>query len=158
MAHRFTGRERLGVTLNRIAQSTQAEVQRELLRGAQRIQNTAVAGIINPPKTGRVYVRRGKRHQASAPGEFPAADTGRLHQSIISAVHVSPHSMQIQVSPNVKYADFLEYGTSRMAPRPFMAPAWAQNIDLIRANVKAAVRRGARGTGFRGFLNFILGR
>lgn len=160
MAHRFTGRRTLGVALSRIQQNTQAEVQRALQRGALSIQNRAVEGIISPPKTGRKYrkYRPPRIHQASAPGEFPAADTGRLHQSITSAVVVSPTSFQIEVASNVEYGAYLELGTSKMEPRPFLAPAWAENIHRIRQDVRTAIRRGSRGRGIRGILNLIFGR
>lgn len=74
------------------------------------------------PKTGRLYKvnRTGKLHRASAPGQAPAIDTGNLVNSI--------HSEQVNRSEartftNVEYAPMLEFGTAKMAPRPFMTPA-----------------------------------
>lgn len=141
-------RREYGVKLDRIRRNTIGEVRRELLRGAQAIQNTAVEGIVNPPKTGRVYRSRGRKgakHQASRAGEYPAADTGRLHQSITATVQDTPGNLEIQVSANVEYATYLELGTSKMEPRPFLSRAFNENIDQIRRNVRRAIRFGVVG-------------
>ncbi|WP_072389874.1 HK97-gp10 family putative phage morphogenesis protein [Hyphomicrobium sp. CS1GBMeth3] len=141
-------RRQVGIKLDRIRRNSQAGVRQVLLRGAQAIQNTAVEGIINPPKTGRIYRsrgRRGARHQASAPGEYPAADTGRLHQSITATVAERPDVLTVQVSANVEYASYLEHGTSKMAPRPFLSRAYAENIGEIRRRARRAVKLGFLG-------------
>lgn len=148
-------RRQLGIKLDRIRRNSQAGVRQVLLRGAQSIQNTAVQGIINPPKTGKIYPSRGRkraRHQASAPGEYPAADTGRLHQSITATVADRPESLTIQVSANVEYASYLEHGTSKMEPRPFLSRAYAESIDEIRKRARRAVRLGFLGRAGRWFV------
>ena len=60
------------------------------------------------------------RHRASAPGDAPAVDTGRLRQSI-SAVRIDTGHWR--VGTNVEYALYLEFGTRKIAARPFMRPA-----------------------------------
>jgi hypothetical protein len=62
--------------------------------------------------SGRTYRRRGKSHQASSNGEYPANDTGRLLRSISSSI--SP--MEVTIGSNVPHSKFL-HGTSRMAKR-----------------------------------------
>ena len=53
-------------------------------KAAKNIETRAKIKIQSPPKTGRIY-RHGKvEHQASAPGEAPATDTGNLVNSIAS--------------------------------------------------------------------------
>lgn len=133
--------------IGKIGAKTRAEVRRALQRGALAIENRAVEGIIDPPKTGRIYKskhRKGATHQASAPGEFPAADSGRLHQSITSVEASTQDVIRFETGGNVPYATYLELGTSRMAPRPHMVPAYEENIEAVKANVRAAVKRGAR--------------
>lgn len=58
-------------------------------------------------------------HQASAPGEMPAIDTGALVNSIQTLVRGTEGA----VYTNQEYAPHLEYGTVNMAARPFMTPA-----------------------------------
>jgi HK97 gp10 family phage protein len=97
-------------------------------KGGQLVQSTAEAiatdaklRIMNGPKTGRVYlVGKNRAHQASAPGEAPATDTGHLAASIQTA-QVS--DLTSEVSVGAEYAEALEYGTSCMAARPFLTPA-----------------------------------
>jgi hypothetical protein len=68
------------------------------------------------PKSGRMY----GRHQASAPGEAPAIDTGALTNSIQVAME---GDMTAYVFTNMEHGPGLEYGTRKMAARPFMLPA-----------------------------------
>ena len=145
---RVRGRRELVEKLGKISAATVQEVRRALLRGGLRVENRAVQGIIDPPKTGRIYRSRGnkkKMHQASAPGQFPAADTGELHTGITHAEASAPQGViRVEVGANAPYALALELGTSKMAPRPFMAPALSENTPAIRNDIAAAVRRGSR--------------
>jgi phage gpG-like protein len=97
----------------------------------------AIAGIEGGPKTGRVYdtrfwidgqgrVRRGEArvpHQASAAGQYPANDTGRLAGSIRMELP-AVGNMVGRVGTNVAYGPMLEFGTSRMAARPWLLPSF----------------------------------
>lgn len=149
----FTNRNRLNITLGAMAKTVRADVERALKRGGLQIENDAVEGIINPPKTGRIYPskhRKGAMHQASAPGQFPAADSGRLHQSITTAtVQNDDRAVVVETGANAPYAMALEFGTSKMEPRPFMTPSFQQNEAHIRGQVTQAVarslQRSARG-------------
>lgn len=138
---------RSSMNLGKIAAKTVREVRTALKRGALKIENTAVEGIIGGPKTGRVYRskhRKGALHQASAPGEFPAADIGELHQGITNVEASSGDTIRFEVGSNAPHGPMLELGTSKMEPRPFMKPAYDQNIGEVRNDVRQAVRRGSR--------------
>lgn len=74
--------------------------------------------------SGKSYQKRGRVHIASAPGETPARDTGDLWGSI-SQVRSGGGISEFEITSG--HAGFLEYGTSRMAARPFVAPA----VDLV---------------------------
>ncbi len=91
-------------------------------RAGLKAQNlrTRIIENLSTPGSGRTYSRGGRSHQASAPGDGPAVDTGRLRQSIAVVRVADGH---YKVGTNVQYAPFLEFGTRRMAPRPFMRPA-----------------------------------
>lgn len=55
----------------------------------------------------------------SAPGEPPGVDTGTLRNSI----HVEkPKLLVRRIADGVNYGIMLEYGTRKMAARPFMGP------------------------------------
>jgi phage gpG-like protein len=54
----------------------------------------------------------------SQPGEFPRKQTGRLRATI--TYEVDTDLMVARVGTNLKYGKFLELGTRRMAPRPYL--------------------------------------
>lgn len=90
--------------------------------------NTVRATIVeefNAPKTGREYRRpQGGRYRASAPGEPPARLTGALLASISEPdVRHEPGALVGQIVIAAPYAGYLERGTGRIAPRPFVKPA-----------------------------------
>lgn len=112
---------------------------RGVVRGTESVRNEAITLILNSPKTGRVYRRRGVEHQASAPGEPPASDTGRLVGSIRTSY--SESELAGTVTASTDYAAHLEYGTQRMEPRPFMRPALASRRDAIERDIQREVAR-----------------
>jgi len=84
--------------------------------------------IASGAKSGRRY----GNHTSSAPGQAPANWTGKLLRSIkvqkmkgISFVYVT-----------AKYAEFLEFGTSKMRPRPFIIPAFIKTKKMIQDRLK----------------------
>lgn len=78
---------------------------------AERIFRDGVAS----PKSGRLYARGGGRvHRASAPGEYPAKDSGN-HVATIS--HRVYGRREVVVGSGMFYAHFLRNGTSKMARR-----------------------------------------
>ena len=66
-------------------------------------------------KSGKTY----GNHTSSAPGQSPANWTGELVNSI-SDISEGKNS---KVIVNANYAEFLELGTSKMRPRPFILPS-----------------------------------
>lgn len=78
----------------------------------------------------------GAGHVASAPGEAPNADTHVLDQSIETNQITQT---KVEVSANAPYAVALEFGTSRMAERPYMRPALEKNRGNIARLVKEAI-------------------
>ena len=79
--------------------------------------------IRNGPRTGRVYTFRGRKHQASAPGEVPANRTGKLAKSV--RYEATAHHT-LKFGEDAEYAGWLENGTHnkgggiKMAPRPHL--------------------------------------
>lgn len=110
-------RQRLGEVVIKTALDLQAWVRLEMAK----------------PKTGREY-RRGKKrvHVASAPGEAPAVDMGLLSNSIrVERTEL----LTAEVSAGTEYAEPLEFGTVKMAARPFMGPG----AEHVRPRFNSAV-------------------
>lgn len=100
---------------------------------AHEIEGNAKASLTGS-KSGRVYTRHGREHQASAPGEAPANDYGALGNSIQTEV-TGPTSRAVTVG--VEYGAVLETGGAHIAARPFMAPA----AELARPGFEAACKQ-----------------
>ena len=98
--------------------------------GAQLIRGEAIKSIQTGPKTGRIYEKYNPRrtHSASAPGQAPASDTGNLVRNI--AVKMESRD-QVAVVSSAPYSQFLEFGTSKMLPRPFLFPATQRSKKKI---------------------------
>ena len=80
------------------------------------------------PGTGRKAEKIGT--YVSKPGEVPRVQFARLKGSITHELHpVLPIG---RVGTNVIYGKFLELGTGRMAPRPFMRPAMHRAEPIIK--------------------------
>jgi HK97 gp10 family phage protein len=131
--------------IDRAAQRVRDAVAKELARGmfasAKKVEAEAKKSILSGEKSGRVYRRRTVAHRASAPGEAPASDTGRLVNSITGTYEPSETAGVIRAGSGiVKYARMLEFGTSRMAARPFFFPAFERSKNWIRERLNKAVR------------------
>ena len=67
----------------------------------------------------------------SAPGEPPGKRTGTLGRGITHEVEKKPDSVVGRVGTNITYAIPLEFGTSKMAARPFMRPGLERNKERV---------------------------
>ncbi len=59
----------------------------------------------------------------SAPGQPPAVVSGNLRDSITARQTTKGDKPAVMIEVKAHYASFLEFGTSRMASRPFIRPA-----------------------------------
>jgi hypothetical protein len=116
--------------------------------------NTKLTGA----RTGRIYTTLfftdrfgqvhpyGSRppHQASAPGEAPARDSGHL----LSMMRVKSENVIggviIRYEAHALYAKYLEFGTRNMAPRPFMRPIAKEHVPVMVAVWAAGIVRRER--------------
>lgn len=80
----------------------------------------------------------------SEPYTPPAVVTGLLRSSITHRVEGQGSEMVGYVGTfgNVEYAKGLEFGHSRVLPRPFLYPALAANHDAIVQMFKSAIKEG----------------
>jgi len=122
------------------------------LLAAEKVMEAGNDLIRSGPKTGAVYdtlfftrgsgserqiIPYGERdpHQASAPGEAPAYDTGELVAK--SRTNAIPGGGQAEWYAD--YAIYLARGTDRIAPRPFDTLALEREQDNIRDIVNRTV-------------------
>lgn len=98
-------------------------------------------GYQRGPASGRTYQKYNPRrlHRASAPGEAPATDTGRLVGSVNSDIG----GLIGSVGSPLAYASYLEFGTQRIAPRPLWVPLVEEEgklfVQRLQENIKADI-------------------
>lgn len=105
------------------------EVSKLIAKTALAIEATAKKSMSQMGQ-GRWYTGRGKGrgdHRASAPGDPPATDTGRLRASIRTDL-TEITRLSATIGTEVAYGRFLEYGTASMAARPWLRPAYDKHI------------------------------
>lgn len=117
----------------RFADKVRKAAMRGVIKATHRVEGEILRLILETPKTGRTYSRRGVVHQASAPGEPPASDTGRLAGMIQTVFDGEEISGQVRVG--AKYASALEFGTERMEPRPFARPAIENTKEDVHTDI-----------------------
>ncbi len=86
----------------------------------------------------------GAGHVPSQPGQPPNADTRHLDSNIETELDASNQNPTVTVTSRAEYSAALEFGTSKMAERPFMRPAVEKNRDKITDEIAATVRSAIR--------------
>ena len=107
---------------------------------ADKMVENMKTSILSGAKSGRQYYKNGARHTASAPGQSPANQTGDL----VKSIKVSKSKNKATVSISKNYAVFLEFGTSKMRPRPFILPAFQKTKKWFSDKLHRLAYRGTR--------------
>jgi len=123
------------------AQTEHGNLGIAISKSCTQIENTAKKKMTNATlNMDVVYGKKG--HHPSVPGSAPAVDSGTLRRSVTHDVtsfggQVEGHVGSTIVDP--PYGSYLENGTSKMQPRPWLMPSVDENKQNIRANIKKAV-------------------
>lgn len=137
-----SGQRELTQTLRNIKRAANKAAEREVSRAALAVKSTAVNKIQRGPATGVIYERTKPfkgTHRASAPGEPPMSDTGRLAGSVES----KRQGLTAWVFTEVEYGRFLEFGTTKMDARPWLFPSLEENRARFPDQLGTAVVKGA---------------
>jgi HK97 gp10 family phage protein len=93
----------------------------------------------------REVMRSALKVQAGAKVRCPV-DTGRLRNSI--AVEIQDEGLSALVGTNVEYAPFVEFGTSRQRPQPYLFPAYEEEhpqfVERLRRELGSAFVRAGK--------------
>lgn len=118
------------------------EIQAALLEAGTLVQSEAQRLVLDGPKTGRIYQKYVPRrtHQASAPGEPPANDLGNLVANIVQD-RADLGRGRIIIASLASYAKMLEFGTSKMAARPYLRAAMMNMRGAVQRAFRAALLR-----------------
>ena len=134
---RLIGDKALNDKLTRLSRGV--NVTQALLRAAERTRQAYVESV-QEQSPGRPETRYGPRRQVivSNPGEAPNSDTGYL---VNMTGTQSDRVNQAEAFSSASYADDLEFGTLKMAPRPAMGPAFEQAKAQVIKDVRDALRK-----------------
>lgn len=140
---RLEGSEKLQRELRRLSDDLRREVGQVVLGAAVEMRADIVTSIQRGPASGVTYKKSNptRTHTASAPGQPPMSDTGRLANSI---TFDRVGDLTATVGSALNYAPWLEYGTSRMAARPFFRPAVERMRPKYIGKLEDIIRRAAR--------------
>lgn len=107
------------------------------LRGDKELISTFAADSLTAIKESRIAVERAVVGGVRDAKAFAPVDTGALRNSISSEVHYSAGSTTGEFGPTVHYGEFVEDGTSRMAPRAYVGPAFDRNTPPFVSAMEA---------------------
>lgn len=89
-------------------------------------------------RAGDIVVATAARIQADGKTLAPV-DTGFLRNSITRTTTRKTYSVSAEIGPEAEYGIYVEEGTYRMAPQPYMVPALERHRDaFIQAIEQAA--------------------
>lgn len=127
----------LKLRLSSISRDIDTELRLELNRLGIEIQTYIRQSMKDsPPDMSKRYKRQKKKglyHNPSFPNNYPRIDSGNLVKNI--TYHTSYRGLEVGDLKKTPYAVYLEEGTSKMEPRPFIAPTWEHYKDIIQSRV-----------------------
>lgn len=94
--------------------------------------------LISKKGSYKTYYKKGRQRMSSQPGQPPAAQQGEdLEPSIYQEVTSRPNQNPAvaEFGSRAPFARDLEFGTTRVQPRPFMLPARQKVASVARSNV-----------------------
>jgi len=108
--------------------------QKRMEEAVNVVRNTTLK-TLSGARHGRIYTIPGthRTYTASSPGEPPAQRLGELRQSVSTLVIGRGESLTGAVGTDKKYGPMLEFGTIKMAPRPWLRPSFEKAEAAIKA-------------------------
>lgn len=98
---------------------------------------TARAGSVRVGAKFSGVIRKGAFDMQRSMQAKAAVDTGAMRASVSTTVTGDGRfgAIRAEVGPTVDYAIFVETGTSRMGPQPFVGPGFDETLPSIEAAV-----------------------
>lgn len=135
----FLGATKLGRKLKEFQKISEQETIKAVKLSTLAVHGEAIKSINAHLSTGITY----GRHTASKPGYPPNTDTGRLVGSI--KWEFEDKGMVGIVGTNLDYGKMLEFGTSKIAERPWLSRAYYEKqkeiLELINNVYNEAVKK-----------------
>lgn len=143
MRVQITGDEKLLAQLRKLAEQGEGVVHELVTELTLDTHRRAVRGIQSGPASGRIYQKYNPRrtHQASAPGQYPMSDTGRLASSIQFEPPASESKPEGFVGTNLQYGKYLEFKSPAAGGRPWLKRAFDEAVEGSEALLDRIFKR-----------------
>jgi hypothetical protein len=118
---------------DRVGEDIESVMQARMLEAAILVRNQTV-DTLSGQRTGRTYRVPGtkKLYTASAPGEPPAVQLGDLRKSVKFGVEKEGESVVGYVGTDLIKGPMLEFGTKRMAARPWLRVSFEKSLVKVK--------------------------
>ena len=137
----FANTDAVARALAAYGDAVEADLHKLVVRTALDVRRDVIKRYKSGPKTGTIYKRRNRLHQASAPGEAPAVDRGGLMSSIY---YTQPTRLSATVGSRLAYGYWLEFGSQVVDARPAWVPAMEAMRPTFTDRAEAILRKHAR--------------
>jgi len=142
---KITGLEKLRKRINQLEKDVLSGQVTAMQEATLLLHETAVK-LIQDNSDGRPTIRDGRTVNVSKPGDPPNTDTGRLAQSI--KFDFQKNGLVGRVGTNLKYGKWLEFGTEKIAARPWLSLSLVlvrnAAAELFAKYLKGSVKGAAR--------------
>ena len=118
---------------------TYGQEMRNYIRESMKNTQTSSEGLKRTK--GSRNLKSVKFHYPSLPGFPPAIDSGALYGSIVVEAREGQGEVEVGSHGNAPYAPYLEKGTYKMQPRPYLMPAFNHIEGKIENGIMEAIRR-----------------
>jgi phage gpG-like protein len=135
------GLEQVKAEIRRIGKKAADGVSNAIKATGLEVISDVKKRIQRGPKSGITYTRGNITHTASAPGQAPATDTGVLASSVY---FTQSAKYEATIGSRLAYAAYLEFGTTRIKPRPSWTPAVEAATPKLAKRIEDAIRKAAQ--------------
>lgn len=132
-------------SLDSLSKSAQQEAKKSIVKVSYKIEGDCKENISSGTRSGRFYKRgKNRKHQASSVGEFPKSDYGDLVASIKAEFDFSGLESTVGSRISAPHGFWLEFGTNKMRPRPWLSRTINENKDFIEKTFNDALNNIAK--------------
>lgn len=104
------------------------------------VSRTLAAGAAQASPLAQAAVRKVATDIQATAQRLAPVDTGFLRSSIGVTYSGAGATFSAQIAATADYAGYVEYGTSRTPPQPFMRPAFDQHAPALQAAMARIAR------------------